>query len=378
MINFPIDFPITEPSIMSSGYCLLMYLICLLYSHRLSNAWNIVTIKKIPSSSIIFFVSFVGFFFITNCMNGDFFHTMGKVHAFQNTDLYFFNGEPIYREITKFVNNNYLLFRSIVWGGAFVFFCITTRRMRIPLFLAVSTLCISYSIIFCYARVTAAMAVYFFGISFFCSPYKYKLVGYIIGLSLIYFSWQFHTSALIMILMTFVIFLPVKKWSIVAVVLVTPIIASYLKDYFFLFAMDEDTDEFMSNKLLNYSEREVVTGFVRQITNLLTYASIYVPLYFCYKLIFSKNEILKKDHSVIFLFKVSFGLAYAATTFLFFGETFYTFFYRILNMTMIPISLLLSKLYADRKLSNRLFLYCIIIGMVSQLVQYSYMIYLNR
>ena len=378
MISFPFDFPMTGPSIMTSVYCLSMYSICLFEGYRLSKSWDVVTIRRLPFSSIFLFVGFVGFFFVTNCMNGDFFHTMEKVHNYYPSIYSYYNGEPIYRAITSFVNNNYLLFRIIVWGGGFAVFCVTARRMRIPLFMAVSILCIFYSVLFCYARATAAMAVYFFGLSFFCNPYKFRLLGYVIGGLLIFFSSSFHTSALIMIAMTFVLFLPIKKWTIIAFLFAIPIMALYFKDYFFLFALDEDTDEYMSNKLLNYSEREVVTGIASQTINLLRYASIYIPLFYCYKLFFNKKNKWYKYESDFLLFKVSFGLAYVSTSFLFFGDNFYTFFYRILNMTMIPISLLLSKLYMEKKMSRRHFLQCIFIGVISQFMHYSYMIYLNR
>ena len=372
------DFPFNEPSILTSLYCILMYSICVLYSYQLSKSWDIVTIRRFPSSSILLFVCFIGFFFVTNCMNGDFFHTMEKVHDYHPSVFSYYNGEPIYRVITSFVNNNYLLFRIIVWGGAFAVYCITARRMKIPLFMAVSIICVFYSVTFCYARVTAAMAVYFLGLSYFCYPNTNKWLGYIIGGLLIYLSLQFHTSALIMIVMTVMLFMPIKKWSIAIMIIVIPIIAVYFKDYFFLFALDEDTDEFISNKMLNYSERVVVTGIASRIINILRYASIYIPLFYCYRMIIRKTDKTHEDQSMLRLFKVTFGLAYVSITFLFFGETFYTFFYRILNMTIIPIALLLSKLYIDKRMSKRQFFNCLILGMLSQIVSYSYMIYLNR
>ena len=363
---------------MTSVYCVLMYSICLLYSYQLSNAWNTGTIKRLPPSSIYAFTIFIGFFFVTNCINGDFYHTMEKVHSFNQNDLYFFNGEPIYREITTFVNNNYLLFRTIVWGGAFIVFCITARRMRAPLFMAVSIICISYNILFCYSRATAAMAVYFCGLSFFCCQYKKKLLGYVVGIFLILFSRSFHSSAVIMILMTLALFLPARKWSIVLAIIAIPIIAYYLKDYYFIYALDEETDEFMSKKLLSYSERGLGQGIANIIISFLRYASIYIPIIFCYKSVFNKREKGEKDVSEVRLFKVIIGLVYASTVFLFFGGTFYTFFYRILQMTIIPIALLLSRLYYEKKIPKKHLLFCLLTGVLYQFVHYSYMIYLNR
>ena len=377
MIDFPFDFPMSQPSVNTAVYCIIMYSICFLYSYNLSNSWDVTRIQKVSSKSANLFAFFIGLFFITNCMNGDFFHALEKVHEFKESDFYYYNGEPIYRALTIFVNNNYLLFRTIVWGGAFAIFCMTAKRMEIPLVLAVSIICVSYSITFCYGRVTAAMAMYFLGLSFFCNPYKHKWFGFVLGLLLVYSSWSFHSSALIMIVMTVMLFMPVKKWTVVSVLMAIPLLAIYMKDYFFLFAFDEDTDEFMANKLLSYSEREVISGIARQIINSLTYTAIYLPLFFCSKLIMNKKSETKTDSSELRLFKVTFGLAYVATAFLFFGDTFYTFFYRILNMTMIPIILLVSKLYVERKMSHKMFLCCILPGIICQIVRYSYMIYLN-
>ena len=161
--------------------------------------------------------------------------------------------------------------------------------------------------------------------------------------------------------------------------IVMPMMVYYLRDYFFIFAMDEDTDVYLSRKLLSYSEREIGSGIANRIISTFRYASLYAPLFFCYKSLIRnrKKDEVQTNHSELLLFKVSFGLAYVSAIFLFMGDTFITFFYRILFMTIIPNALLLSKLYIDKRISNRAFLFCIIVGMSSQVVHYLYMIYVS-
>ena len=368
MIHFPFDFPMTQPSVGTSLYCILMYAICCIISYHKTKRYKLAAVSKLSTKHIISYILLVGFLFITNCLNGDFFHLMEHVHNYVYISGYYNYGEPIYQTIAQFVSSNYLLFRTIVWGGAFLAFVLTAKRMNVSVYLAIAILCLCYNVTFSYGRVTAAIAIYFLGLSFLCRP--------ISGI-IILFSWQFHTSGLIMLLMTAMLFLPVKRWSIWVVIVLIPVAAALGKDLFFMFAFDDATDDFMANKMLSYSDREVRAGIAKYMLNLINYSAFLIPMYISYKTIFVKNKLKNIDVGIIRMFKVTFGLTYTAVSFLLFGETFFTFFYRILNMTMIPIVIIVVGLYYYHNMTRRDFIHAIIPGFLYSTYHLAYMLYLN-
>lgn len=188
------DFPIKEPTVGTSIYCLFFYLAILLanYKYGLKSPFT----RSVSSSRIKWTLFFIGLFFITHCLKGDFFHMMEHVYDYSAISGAYNFGEEIYPQIGLFVGKNYLLFRTIVWGGAFALFCLTAKRMNVPVYYAAVLLLATHSVIFCYARATAAMAVYFFGLSFLCSPLKGKTwLSYIIGVFIIILSTEFHRSS---------------------------------------------------------------------------------------------------------------------------------------------------------------------------------------
>lgn len=377
MIHFPFDFPMTQPSVGTSLYCILMYAICCIISYHKTKRYNLAAVSKLSTKHIISYILLVGFLFITNCLNGDFFHLMEHVHNYVYISGYYNYGEPIYQTIAQFVSSNYLLFRTIVWGGAFLAFVLTAKRMNVSVYLAIAILCLCYNVTFSYGRVTAAIAIYFLGLSFLCRPIRIKILSYAIGGIIILFSWQFHTSGLIMLLMTAMLFLPVKRWSIWVVIVLIPVAAALGKDLFFMFAFDDATDDFMANKMLSYSDREVRAGIAKYMLNLINYSAFLIPMYISYKTIFVKNKLKNIDVGIIRMFKVTFGLTYTAVSFLLFGETFFTFFYRILNMTMIPIVIIVVGLYYYHNMTRRDFIHAIIPGFLYSTYHLAYMLYLN-
>ena len=187
MIHFPFDFPMTQPSVGTSLYCILMYAICCIISYHKTKRYNLAAVSKLSTKHIISYILLVGFLFITNCLNGDFFHLMEHVHNYVYISGYYNYGEPIYQTIAQFVSSNYLLFRTIVWGGAFLAFVLTAKRMNVSVYLAIAILCLCYNVTFSYGRVTAAIAIYFLGLSFLCRPIRIKILSYAIGVIIILF-----------------------------------------------------------------------------------------------------------------------------------------------------------------------------------------------
>ena len=369
------DFPMKEASVWTSLYCLIVFLIILRTTYN--DAIKYPFAKAISKRKEKWIYILIAFFFITHCLHGDFFHFMENVHEYVFISGYYNYGEEVYQIIAKVVDKNYFLFRTIVWGGALGLFCWTAKRFNVPVYYAVVFLFATHSITFAYARATAAMAVYFFGLSFLCKPLnKSKWLGYIIGILIIYSSWQFHNSALIMIVMTAMLLIPLHKWLIVAVLFIIPLLSVLLKEYLFLFA-EETTSDILARKINSYSERDINRGIASQIISFFEYISFYIPFIICSIQMFKKQNYSKISSEIINLYKVLLGLTLVSYAFYFLGDTFVTFFYRILFMTMIPLSIIIVKLYCQGLMSQKQYHYCVIPGLVFLILRYLYDIYLN-
>lgn len=369
------DFPMKEASIWTSLYCFIFFLIILWGNFRDGLKEPFVRRINVAKQKRAYIL--ICFFFITHCLRGDFFHFMENVHDYIFISGYYNYGEEIYQTIAKFVDKNYFLFRTIVWGGAFGLFCWTAKRLEVPIYYAVIFLFATHSIIFAYARATAAMAVYFFGLSFLIKPLNNKRwLGYILGVFLIYSSWNFHNSAIIMVIMTGMIIVPLRKWNMIVVVLMIPLFGVLLKEYLFLFA-EGTTNEILAAKITSYSEREIENGISGMIIKLFEYSSFYVPFVISSLCIFQKKKQSIIPSHIYNLYKVTFGLILVCTTFYFLGESFITFFYRILFMTMIPLSFIVVNLFQQNMMSRRQYIFCLLPGLMFLFLRYLYDVYVT-
>lgn len=368
------DFPVKEETVGTSLYCLLIYL--LIVGKNYSQGLKFPYDRPVSKSTINWTLFFIGFFFVTHCLKGDFFHMMEHISNYSFIQGTYNYGEDIYPKIGLLVNKNYFLFRTIVWGGAFCLFCITAKRMNVPVYYAALLLLATHSIIFAYSRATAAMAVYFFGLSFLSNPIKNKKwLSYLLGCIIIYSSMEFHRSAIIMIIMTLMIFIPLRKWSFVLLLILIPLLTTVFKNFLMDFAIAESTDEMVAKKIQHYSEREVQYGISGVIISTLEYASFYIPFIFVSINILFKNIIKSIPISIIKLYKVACGLTLISVLFMLLGSTYITFAYRILFMSMIPMTLIVSKLYQCKLMSLKYYWICLGSGVVYALTKYVYVIY---
>ena len=369
------DFPFTESNEWTSFYLLSVYSVFYFAFNKYLVICKYSNVKQnVPVKKIIFLI---GFFLVTHCMHGDFFFMMERVQR----DFCFIKdaynvGEPIYVDIAKFVNRNYFLFRVIVWGGAFYLFLQTAKRLKIQLTIAVLVLFIIYSVTFAYARATLAMAIYFYGLSYLCISYKNIIVSYILGVFIILLATPFHSSAFVMIAMTLVVFIPLKKWIYILSIFSIPVLALLLRTVFASLLLIDSVDEVVLGKMSRYAEGEEARGIAAFTINALNYAIIYIPYLLILSKIVKKNQLPNLSKDIVFYFKVDTGLILLATIFFFAGDNFYTFFYRILFMAMIPTALLIAKLYQFSIITNRELRLFLLIGIGYHLAQYAYSLYL--
>ena len=371
------DFPMTDATISTSLYCIIFYLflVVLTYGHgitSLNTSSSFITRKEKIS------IFLIGFLIVTHCLKGDFFHMMWAVKDYIFRPGYYNYGEDVYIWIGQIVEKNYFLFRVIVWGGAFITYCITARRMGVPVYFSAVLILLTHIVTFSYARATAAMAIYYLGLSYLCHPIQNKTsLSIIIGILLIYASTFFHNSAIMMVASTLMFVLPVKKWSIVLALVLIPLFANTIKDYFHQIILLGNEEDILIAKMQNYSERELERGVAALLITTFEYASFYLPFIISTIVLFRNRLYSQISNGIFSMYKVALGLLLGSFVFLFFGPSFITFFYRIMFMTMIPITLIIAKLHCDGYLSRRHLYWCIFPGLGFNIIRHLYDVYLQ-
>lgn len=367
------DFPVQESSVGTSIYCLCFYLVIFVSNYRYLKYPFKIPVSKNRRKTTLFLIVF---FLVAHCMQGDFFSLMHRVYDYSSVPGVWNFGEEIYHKIGLAVHKNYLLFRIIVWGGAFTLYCLTAKRMNVSVYYAAVLLLVTHSIIFAYARVTLAMAFYFWGLSFICNPIrKSKWFSYVIGICIIIISMEFHRSAIIMVCMTGMLFIPVRKWTIVLMLLLIPLFLNFFNDLLLNIAQSENTNEIIAQKIQHYSDRDFQQGISGILISFLEYVSFYVPFILSAICIFCKNNKGKIPVELFKMYKVTIGLVIVSLTFNVLGSSYVTFSYRILFMSMIPLTLTVVRLFQCNLMNYKHFSLCVYSGFSYVIVKYIYTIY---
>lgn len=360
MIDFNLDIQ-AETQLWHFVFFLIVYFLVFFTNNKLLKQ-PFQTEKKNVVGSLILFVSFV-LMSIVAVTRGDFYHYADMVqNRFHEEHL-----EDFYLWLSEYVNHNYLLWRIVIWGSAIILILLTTKRLEVNIYYTIFVFFICYIHIFNYARVSLAGAVYFYGLSYIIKPTKSKLLGYIIGAIIIWSSHFFHNSIYVLIVLTTVVLIPINKYTIVAVIVSFIILAPIGYKYLFDSMTLLEGSETYADSFIYYSDsnkqilRGGVSGFV---TTVLSYGSFFVPLFvFLRRLLISKN---KPDKLSNYLFKMVFSIILVSIALGSISGTAY-FFYRILYMSIIPISILLALCYMRGYITQKDLKLCIYWGLINVL-----------
>ncbi len=272
--------------------------------------------------------------------------------------------EKGHQVLCSIVNGNWLGFRILCWGSALCLFAITAKRLDINTQHALFCLFISWYHTFCYGRVTLAMAIYFFGVSFLCKPLKSKLLSYIVGIAIIISSIYFHRSALLLIAITPALYAPIikKRISIFYIFMCFAIIFFVIFQNINMLYLSTDMSEDTMRLLERYSNADTeVRNIIGTIFKYISFGAKYLPIAIITYVI-TKSKQTEIPRYILMLYFLMIVILFVSITFYFTGESQYTLFYRTLNFTMIPASLILAYLHFKGIMGKRLFLYAIALG----------------
>lgn len=352
------DYPFEEKTILSALSCVLMniYIVNTNYYRGLFPRYSFEDIgNRFKKSQILI----IGVFIILYSVGGDYFSFYEAIKHYDFTPGAYNYGEPIYGILAKLTNKNYLLVRTIVWGGAYILYCKTAKNFGIPVYQAAIILFICYPLTFCYARVTAGMACYFYGLSIIITAKKeLRLIRVLIGVVFILISNIFHNSVIILVVMTPVIFIPLTKRNIITILIALPIIvftAKYLFDSILTNITNYD-EGVRANRLDIYSEQlenAVEKGPGVILIETLSYLSFYIPIFVLLWNLFKRKTANLMTKHAIFISRYLFGILLASTVFFAFSMSASVLFYRVLYMSMIPICLLICISINEQLISSK-------------------------
>lgn len=336
-----------------------LYMLVFVYAIR--KTLFLVTEDKKQREVSGLFVALFALYAVFYCINSDYFNYRNWLNV---TNISYWNKEKVYLYLVLFCrslpfNYPYEVFRLIVWGGG-VYIVYQTyllyRKFLLP-GLTLLLLFVCYAGTFSYARASLAMAVYFFGIALYLN-YKKRSMRFL-GIFLAIFSYFFHREMLIGIVLLPCLFIPFerKEMSFFSIfLLLSAIIAisfvgsnlSYLDQIF-------DNDE-ITSKIEKYNAEESKTF---RISTFVRYFKHFFSFYLVTRF-FKAGKVPRSDfrkyrgkilcrkkvpNSIIGMYRITFGILLLSVAFMIIFGLRSVYSYRILYMSMIPLTLMIGYGY---------------------------------
>ena len=370
MYDFPI-FPST-PLLSSWIYQGLLYAI-IFFSFKKSCLYSIG--RKQNRGILFSLLLLVVLYFITAFADGDFIHYQAMVKSYrgpESTGL-----ESVYEYVIALTNQNYLLFRTIFWGGIVLIFPRLFKNYYLDPNNSLYFLFAVYIGTLSYSRASFGMTFFFLGLSLFYAEEK-KLRNIVIGLLLVVSSYFFHRSCVVLIPMAFMGLVPINKKTVPiilgAVLFSFAMLRSFASD---IIEMVEASDyEDLSNKVQIYaseSSGQFTGGAFAWFMHIWSYGVFYVLFFVdAYYILYKNNHV-----SVIIqrLFNVSFGILLFSVLVFFFNMTNAAIYYRYLFMLMIPTTIITTYLFQKGIMSFKLFRFLFWFGCIPTIERMAYYIY---
>lgn len=366
------DITPLENSFNQNFYCVIFYTIALfigfIYNIRYESA-------SANNRGLEFFlIGCVFIYCLTSFTNGDYYHYYEYVKGLKkvNTER---GLEPIYQYLILFLHNNYLLFRVCVWGLALILYIKTLERFGVNINLALFFLLACFLNTFSYARATLGMAMFFYGYAMFYNPKSMSTIEKIVGIIFMFISMTFHRSMSIMIVIwLFTLVVPFNKRVIVLMLGILPISIFVVQNMFGHFLeIGYMPDDILLRKANGYSQKVTQTSNWKGLLQMfLQYSTFYIPLILMSLRFWFKPSLIVVEKKFLHLGKLVFMTIYLATIFLFIVSTNQVFFYRVLFMTMIPVTILITYMIDWELLDFRCYKFVVCLGIL-----YSYQVYLS-
>lgn len=295
------------------------------------------------------------------------------LYAFWDTDYFsfanvFYRGlnhfrDPIYKYISFFSFGSYLIFRFWIWGVGLWLVYNTAKRFGLEMNVLCYVFAIFFMLTFSYARVSLAMALYFFGLSFLIIRDRNIIERAIIVVLTFLCAYMAHRSILVLIAISPVACLKLTKRRVILIACFSPIIilgVKYILGAIIAGALAGSSSEF-ARSAQGYASSKISVAFnwKWELITTLRYWSFYVALLYILWVFFFKNR--GKEHyypsGVQALLTITCAIVLIAVTILSISGNkllgLWVVGYRYLYMAGIPICLLLTYMYQNALVSEK-------------------------
>lgn len=350
--------------------------------------------KRYYKANAILLLLFMILFALFYCIGDDYFGYREYVNRatqyFDDPDMELMPNIIAYY---SFGNND--LFRLIVWGGALVIIYYICKILKVNEYISLLLLFIFYNSFIFYGRATLAFAVFFLGITIMLTNIR-KILLFLLGAVIALSSVLFHDEMIVGIALTPLLFISItkknyKRYFAAALMIATPAIyyVANNPEVVLLFAASEN----LSGSIEAYQDKISDNTFLEANTNIYGYIEMslrYSVFYLMFIIIAVKVFEFKegKDHSgkkmlicgslesrvanphfyctlpieLKRIFQLTLAIIIVTIVFLLLFGFNNIFFYRILYMATIPMSILLSYLFTNRIVSKKVVLSLLILA----------------
>lgn len=295
---------------------------------------------KVSNLIVLYFAIYAVFY----CVNPDYFRYREWLSFPYLMD---FHKEQVYAFLIMFCRSlpfdyPFEVFRLIVWGGGVLLVLYTSRMYRSLLMpgLTVLFLFVFYSSTFCYARASLAMAVFFMGVSIYL--WRKNDWSKLFGMGMAICSYFFHHEMIIGIAVLPALLLSFEKkqskyYSLVLLAILIggiTFINSNLELMESIFGADE-----LAEKMEELNDQE--QGAFRMST-FVKYADYFYPFFLITTIFYRYKKI---PDTIAGIYRITFALLMATVAFMVVSGLRSTYTYRVMYITIIPMSILIAYCY---------------------------------
>ena len=358
MIDFPILFEGSLPHWIWTVCGFAYYFILLFYYRRVvsNKLWEET---KPYTKHFLFFC--IAVFAICAFYTGDFSHYQEIVKTERDIN----HMEDVYQAVISFVNNNYLLFRIIFWGGGTLLLMVAFKNCSLDPYRSLFYLFASYITSFSYSRAGVALAVYFCGVSFMFDNGKRGLLLRLLGLGLVVSSYFFHNSLLVPVILTPVAFIPINKKTLFVYLFAVLALFVFSDSLLGNIMREAMTIEDISERIDAYKLKigfRAHSGLIPTITFFWLKLIVHLPFWVAVVMVFKHQSSYHIPGNIMAMFRISVLLyVFFMLMFSVYGEV-SPFYYRYEGMIYIPITIMINYLYQEHILSRKTFERLILFG----------------
>lgn len=316
-------------------FCSILFIILLYvsYKNRMINRKEINVGVAIGALLVCLF-SFWG---------GDYYHYLEIFESYKvSKDIY--HMEEAYLPIFH-ISPNYIVFRLIIWGGAFALLYFSCKLLKIKVSIFFFSFVVLYLFRFSYARISLAIAMIMFAYSIVISRPKIKALPLIIGIIIMYLAIPFHKSSVLAVVGIIMGLFCLNRRLFVFMLIVSPFFIWFLDANLYTYIIDYDLiqEELTLNAFNLYTQSNASNfsgGLGSLVFRFLEIGSIYYLFFQLFYLILVKK--IDTSRYSLLMFSATAGFIYLATCFSFLTPI---IFRRILYMSMAPMAFSFSIIY---------------------------------